>query len=104
MKEVTIKRFEKGDFVKGKASNGYNLTNEHMTRGEVIHVDDDTMHVKILEHAFKSEIGRKYGVLNSPDKFELLPKVNNKANENTKLEITVIAEKGSELVSATVRS
>ena len=100
MKEVTIKRFEKGDLVRGKKGNGYNITNEDMVRGVVLRADDDGMAIKGLE--FKSGYSSDvvFPVDNDPDKFELLPKVNNKADDD--VEIHIIAEKGSEFVNASV--
>ena len=105
MKEVTIQRFEKGDFVKGKKGNGYTITNERMTRGVVTGVDEnnETMTVKVLGHPWSSEIKREYRVTNSTNKFELLPKVNNKADEDHILSVAVAAEKGSNRVNAVVR-
>ena len=42
---------EIGDFVKGKAGNGYGITNEGMTRGVVVEVlSGDRIKVKVLDH------------------------------------------------------
>ena len=100
MKEVTIKRFEKGDLVRGKKHNGYIITNANMVRGVVTSADDAYMTVKGLEFADGLEHRTEYRVRNSTECFELLPKVNNKASDS--VEIHVIAEKGSEFVNASV--
>ena len=40
-----------GDFVKGKPSNGYGITNEDMTRGVVVEIlSGDRIKVKVLDH------------------------------------------------------
>ena len=40
-----------GDFVKGKPSNGYDITNEDMTRGVVVEIlSGDRIKVKVLDH------------------------------------------------------
>ena len=74
-----------------------------MVRGVVTSAADNYMTIKGLE--FKS--GRKYDtelrVRNDPDLFELLPKVNNKASEDTVLSIKVTAAKDSEQVCAMLR-
>lgn len=103
MKEVTIKRFEKGDFIKGKKGNGYVITNENLVRGVVTGVDDDTMTVKGLEFADGLKRRTEYRVRNSTEYFELLPKANNKADENTVLNIKVTAVEGNEQVCAMLR-
>ena len=105
MKEVTIQRFEKGDFVKGKKGNGYTITNERMTRGVVTKVDDERgyMTVKVLGHEYLSRCGDSHTVLNTTDCFELLPKENNKASEDAVMSITVVAEKGESTVSAVMK-
>ena len=107
MKEVTSQRFEKGDFIRGKAGNGYCVTNGDMTRAVVTGVDDErgTMTIKPLELSGKpcSNYRTELRVDNSTDKFELLPKVNNTSAEDHILTISAAAEKGSNLVTAVVK-
>jgi len=41
---------EIGDFVKGLPNNGYDITNENMTKGLVVDVNGESMRVRIIEH------------------------------------------------------
>lgn len=103
MKEATIQIFEKGDFVRGKADNGYALTNADMARGLVTSVDESrgSMTVKVLQHPTRHIIGKEYRVHNTSADFELLPKKANTASESVKLSIEVSVPKGSKQVTAT---
>jgi hypothetical protein len=59
-------KFKKGDIIKGTESGNrpYSVTNERMTRGEVVEVHNyDSVRVKVLEHITQSdEIGKEYDV------------------------------------------
>lgn len=105
MKEVTLKIFEKGDFVRGRKGSGYGVTNGDMTRGVVTNVDEKrgTMVVKVLGHRDGREIGSEFRVANDASLFELLPKTTHTAGEDHIMTISVSAEKGDNLVCAVVR-
>ena len=64
--------FTVGDIIRGKKDNGYGITNEEMTRGLVISVNNKEMTVKILEHENKGEIDSEYDVDNSKTMFEII--------------------------------
>ena len=71
-------RFKIGDIVKGKiGANKYTITDEAMTRAEVIEVNGSKMRIRVLEHARYSEyVGSEYVV--EMEYFELVeePKIN----------------------------
>ena len=60
-------KFKVGDIVRGIGDNVYALTDENMTKGEVVAVgsyeEDDDIIVKVLEHKTKpEEIGHSFSV------------------------------------------
>lgn len=66
--------FKVGDLIRGKKDNSYGITNEKMTKGVVVGLENKRkdMRVKILEHesgGFKKEI---FEVKNSNKEFELI--------------------------------
>lgn len=63
--------FKLGDIICGKR-NIYNITNENMTKARVLSTVGRIMHIEILDHSRKSEIGNFYDVLNSKNEFSLL--------------------------------
>ena len=72
---MSERKFEVGDLVKG-ISWMYGITNERMTLAEVLEVDDvfNSMRIKILEHKFEKNIGKKFWVANSTKHFKLVEK------------------------------
>ena len=69
------KRFKVGDIVRGKygSSDYYSITNERMTKGEVVAVSNngEFIKVKIIDHINKHMIGYAFPGLN-PKHFELI--------------------------------
>lgn len=65
-------KFKVGDIVKGIGKTRYYVTDDNMTRGQVIDIRDSEIRVKVLEHkTMRYEIGNCYWVL--PEYFELVP-------------------------------
>lgn len=68
--------FKVGDIIKGLPNNGHCITNENMTKAEVLEVNVgvwDKIKIKILEHITKpNEVGNTYSVENDKNRFELV--------------------------------
>lgn len=60
-----LESFKVGDIVRGIDKNEYSITNDDMTKGEVVEVQGDRFEVKILAHNDKYWIGHKYSGLES---------------------------------------
>lgn len=90
-KNNTTAPFKVGDIICGIKNNGYDVTNEHMTRAEVVKIvkiinnDDinDFMIIKIVDHKKVSEISKIYSVINCDKRFKLV-----KPNQNKSIHIT----------------
>ncbi len=64
--------FKVGDIIKGKKDNGYDFTNENMTKAKVIETNKEYMKIEIIEHKNKCNIISIYAVDNSSDRFEIV--------------------------------
>lgn len=71
-------KFNVGDIVKGneKSDGFYALTNQDMTRAEVVDVYKDYIDLKVLEHRNSNIVGKTYYTLN-PDMFDLVDEIKN---------------------------
>ncbi len=68
-------KFKVGDIIKGLPARRYAVTDEDMTKAEVISATDEDMRIKILEHnRINAEIGEEYTVANSGKYFALADK------------------------------
>lgn len=66
-------KFKVGDLVKGKENNGYGITDEDMTKGRIIGIENnDELCIQIIEHVDKNYIGRIFKELEY-ERFELIP-------------------------------
>ena len=66
-------KFKIGDIIKGKAGNGYCITNSNMYKAEVTKIlADGDMEIKVLSHKKSSEEGQEHVVTNSDEEFELI--------------------------------
>lgn len=98
-KHNTTATFKVGDIICGIKNNGYDVTNEHMTRAEVVKIvkiinnDDisDVMIIKIIEHEKVSEISKIYSVTNCDKRFKLVKQSQNKSIHITTDGITTTA-------------
>ena len=62
-----------GDFIRGKKDNGYRVTNERMTKGQVIDTfENGRMRVKVLEHKSPSCVGDEFIVSAREEKFDII--------------------------------
>ena len=64
--------FKVGDIIKGKKDNGYDFTNENMTKAKVIETNKECMKIEIIEHKNTCNITSIYAVDNSSDRFEIV--------------------------------
>jgi hypothetical protein len=64
--------FNVGDKVRGVPNSIYGITNDDMTLGEVIEVDEQIIHVKVLEHNQETFVDGEFWV--NPDYFENVEK------------------------------
>lgn len=62
VKDEVKPKFKVGDIVAGTKGNGYYVTNEQMTKGEVVDVDEDEIEVVVREHERSYEVGSSYTV------------------------------------------
>lgn len=91
--------FKEGDLIRGLPENGYGITNEDMTKAEVLSLGHDTMRIRILEHECLSCVGYTYSVDNTDSKFA---KVGEKAQGDRKgYDIRITRKPGSSDVTAT---
>lgn len=66
--------FKVGDIIRGKANNGYNITNGEMLKAEVVNAEavSGIMTIVITKHKHVDCVNLKYKVKNSNDCFELV--------------------------------
>lgn len=68
--------FHVGDILTGKYNNPYFITDEKMTKGEIIGIDKNgNLKIKVLEHLYSKEVGEIYEDL-EPKWFSLVQKSN----------------------------
>lgn len=90
--------FKEGDLIRGLPGNGYSVTNEDMTKAEVLSLGHDTMRIRILEHERPSCVGYTYSVDNTDSKFA---KVEEKTQSDQKgYDIRITRKPGSSDVTA----
>lgn len=98
-KHNTAATFKVGDIICGIKNNGYDVTNEHMTRAEVVKIVkiinnddiDDIMMIKIIDHKKVSEISKIYSVTNCDKRFKLVKPYANKSIHITTDGVTTTA-------------
>ena len=101
-------KFKVGDIIKGKALNGYAITNEHMTRAEVISAPrgESRMRIKVQQHLYAGEVGFKYDVLNTTDRFTLVEKAKKATktwDDKRAYSVSIIRAAGSDATRAIVK-
>lgn len=77
MEEIKMTKFQVGDIVKGNSPSRYGVTDDKMTRGEVVRVEGGRLAIKILKHDAGRMLGETFPNLN-PEYFDLVERKSGK--------------------------